>query len=60
MSTFPDYRNWLVVEATDGFGAGTVAAKLLADLGCTVARLASGPDAAPLDHEADRALFELL
>ena len=60
MSTFPDYRNWLVVEATDGFGAGTIAAKLLTDLGCTVARLASGPDAAPLDHEPDRALFELL
>jgi crotonobetainyl-CoA:carnitine CoA-transferase CaiB-like acyl-CoA transferase len=60
MSTFPDYRNWFVVEATDGFGAGTIAAKLLADLGCTVARLAPGPDAAPLDHESDRALFELL
>jgi len=60
MSTFPDYRDWLVVEATDGFGAGTIAAKLLADLGCTVARLASGPDAAPPAHEPDRALFELL
>ncbi|MBK9607115.1 MAG: CoA transferase [Betaproteobacteria bacterium] len=39
MSTFPEYRSWLVVEAAQGFGAATLAAKLLADLGCTVARL---------------------
>ncbi|MBK8738021.1 MAG: hypothetical protein IPM02_00025 [Betaproteobacteria bacterium] len=39
MSTFPEYRSWLVIEAAQGFGAATLAAKLLADLGCTVARL---------------------
>lgn len=60
MSTFPEYRNWLVVEATDGFGAGTIAAKLLADLGCTVARLEADASGASLDDDADRAVLELL
>lgn len=52
MSTFAEYRDWLVVEAARGFGAATLAGKLLADLGCTVARLA-----APVD---DRDLNELV
>jgi crotonobetainyl-CoA:carnitine CoA-transferase CaiB-like acyl-CoA transferase len=59
MSTFADYRDWLVVEATDGFGAATVAAKLLADLGCTVARLEPA-DAPPPDDDAEQALHELV
>jgi CoA:oxalate CoA-transferase len=44
MSTFTEYQGWLVVEAAHGFGAATLTAKLLADLGCTVARLDDGRD----------------
>ena len=60
MSTFPEYADWLVVEASDGFGAATLAAKLLADLGCPVARLEPPADAPAPDHDAERALFELV
>ena len=45
MSSLAEYRSWLVVEAAEGFGAATVAAKLLADLGCTVAKLELPPSA---------------
>src|SRR3954469_16938003 len=37
VSTFAEYRSWLVVQAATGFGAANVAGKLFADLGCTVA-----------------------
>src|SRR6476646_10226827 len=53
MSTFAEYSSWLVVEAAQGFGAATLAAKLLADLGCTVARLDVERDVAPLGASAD-------
>jgi len=39
MSTFSEYSSLLAIEATRGYGAAMVAAKLLADLGCAVARL---------------------
>ena len=59
MSTFPDYGDWLVIEATDGFGPATLASKLLADLGCVVARLEPGIEVPP-DDDAEHALFELV
>ena len=60
MSTFAEFDSWLVVEATDGFGAGTLAGKLLADLGCTVARLESPVETPRDDTPAGRELFELV
>lgn len=39
MSSLAEYRSWLVVEAADGFGMAAVTAKLLGDIGCTIARL---------------------
>lgn len=54
MSTFAEYRDWLVVEATHGFGAGAIAAKILGDLGCTVVRLTDGDE---LDRDV-RALVD--
>ena len=39
MSTFDALRSWLVVEVADGFGAAALAGKILADAGCTVARV---------------------
>lgn len=60
MSTFAEFGSWLVVEATDGFGAGTLAGKLLADLGCAVARLESPVEASRDETVAGRELFELV
>src|SRR5689334_12384739 len=62
MSTFSEYSSWLVVEAANGFGAATLAAKLLADLGCTVARLDDGRDTPAHDDadDAEAALHELV
>lgn len=60
MSTFAEYRSWLVVEAATGYGAATVAGKLFADLGCTVARLVA-PQSVPDDGiDSDRELDELV
>ncbi|MBN8478300.1 MAG: CoA transferase [Burkholderiales bacterium] len=62
MSTFAEYRSWLVVEVATGFGPASLAGKLLADLGCTVARIESGrgrrrtESAAPYDREIDELL----
>lgn len=42
MSTFPDYSSWRVVEATTDTGAATFAAKMLADIGCSVVSLDDG------------------
>lgn len=60
MSTFAAYRSWLVAEAATGFGAATLAGKLLADLGCTVARLEAEEEGAADATDVDRELFELL
>jgi succinyl-CoA--D-citramalate CoA-transferase len=44
------YAGWTVVELCRGFGAGTLAAKLLADLGCVVGKIET-PAGDPLRGE---------
>ncbi len=39
MATFREQASWLVVEIAQGFGCAMLAGKLLADVGCTVARI---------------------
>lgn len=51
MSTFAALHDWLVVEVTEAFGAATLAGKILADAGCTVARVEV--PVAPEPDEAD-------
>lgn len=58
MTTFPEYRSWLVVEIAAPFGAAVVAGKLFADLGCTVARISLDDDDNP-EPELVRQVFEL-
>ena len=63
MSAFAEYGDWLVVEVAGRSGAATIAGKLFADLGCTVARVedsgSAAADRAADETAADRALFEL-
>lgn len=58
------FEGWTVVEVARGFGAATLAAKLLADLGCEVVKV-EAPDGDPLRREPPRAgstrpLYELV
>lgn len=60
MSTFAEFQSWLVVEVAAAFGAATLAGKLLADLGCTVARLEAADGSGRHETDTDRELFELV
>jgi CoA:oxalate CoA-transferase len=61
VSTFVEFQSWLVVEvAAAGFGAATLAGKLFADLGCTVARLELQIDPTSDETDTARELFELV
>src|SRR5690606_27438106 len=60
MNPFAAYRDWLVVVIAEPFGAAAIAGKLLADLGCRVARLEAVPEKEEA-HDAEEAeVFELL
>lgn len=60
MAALGEFGAWLVVEVAGPFGSASLAGKLLADLGCTVARVvtpdADEPDASP----SERGLRELV
>lgn len=60
MSTFAALHDWLVIEATDGFGPGALAAKILADAGCTVARIESPPDEGAIGADDEREVMALV
>ena len=60
MSTFPHFESLLVVEVSGAFGAATIAAKILSDVGCLVARLELADNTAADDIQNDRELFELV
>ena len=60
MSTFAHFESLLVVEVSGVFGAATLAAKLLSDVGCFVARLEVASGAPADDTESDRELLGLI
>lgn len=60
MSTFDAFRSWLVVEATDGFGAAALAGKILADAGCTVARVEPPCTTDEGETRHEREVFDLV
>jgi crotonobetainyl-CoA:carnitine CoA-transferase CaiB-like acyl-CoA transferase len=60
VSTFAHFESLLVVEVSGAFGAATLAAKILSDVGCLVARLEFADATVTDDTESDRELLELL
>jgi formyl-CoA transferase/CoA:oxalate CoA-transferase len=60
VSTFDALRSWLVVEVADGFGAATLAGKILADAGCTVARIEPPGTADTGETRHEREVFDLV
>jgi crotonobetainyl-CoA:carnitine CoA-transferase CaiB-like acyl-CoA transferase len=62
VSSFAEYQGWLVVEVAGGTGSAgpaTIAGKLLADLGCTVARIDGGAVDRCEETDCERELFQL-